>query len=216
MDSPQRAITGTVRDWLERSAGPRRPGDVWLHRGMLKDKDPVSQQEAATEIARELLSGADLDVAPWLGPAIADGWFLLRYQGEGEERHDAEKLLREMIEASGDPDAWQALNAIAARLHEERRRFPDELATWAARVHRGEFTAPPQRQSNKGEPPYARLRRDTLFVRVFVTLRFLGLPKMKSYAAIAEASDVYERAVMRSIEAARLDATPWVRTALAI
>ena len=214
MDSPQRAITGTVREWLERSAGPL-PGDGWLHRGMLKNKDLVSQQERATEIAGKLLDGADLDVLPWLGPAIADGWFLLRYQGQGEERYDAEKLLRAMIEASGDPDAWQALGAIAARLHEERRPFPDELATWAARVHRGELTAPPQRQSNKGEPPYARLRRDTLFVRVFVTLRFLGLPKMKSYAAIAEASDVSERAVMRSIEAARLDATPWIRAALA-
>ena len=123
MDSPQRAINGTVREWLERSAGPL-PGDGWLHRGMLKNKDLVSQQERATEIAGKLLDGADLDVVPWLGPAIADGWFLLRYQGQGEERYDAEKLLRAMIEASGDPDAWQALGLLRPDSTRNAGRFP--------------------------------------------------------------------------------------------
>ena len=123
-------------------------------------------------VVRYWLAGRHPSRIPWRGPSEADNWFALR-ETWGEERQ-SEKL-RNMIDVSDRPDYWEALNLIAARLHDKRQRFPDELADWASQVHRGKIPRPKKRQSNKGQPPYANDVRNFSYADAFDLLGFLGL-----------------------------------------
>ena len=168
--------------------------------GMLTTMDPASAREAAQYLVQLFRDETELSPIPWLGPAIADGWFALRDQEEQR------RFLRRMVEADNDPDAWKALNLIAARLHQERRPFPNELADWASRLHwGGEIREPPKPQGNKGQPPYAFLRRNRRYGWMFFFLhQYLGLPRMECYRAIATECGVSERTVSDGIKAGRL------------
>ena len=162
---------------------------------MLKDMDLAAAQEVARDVVRYMRHGADLSTISWNGPAIAEFWF-----ARDQER---EQLLRRMVEADNDPDAWVALNLIAARLHEERRKFPPELADWACRLHKGEIGPPPKPQSNKGQPPYAHYHRNRWFEQAFFILWIMGLPRMACYEVIATECDAKARTVSEGIKAAR-------------
>lgn len=179
-----------------------------LFRGMNK----AAVHEEAIYVVRYWLAGRHPSRIPWRGPREADNWLAMR-ETWGEERQ-SEKL-RNMIDASDrDPDYWEALNLIAARLHEERQRFPDELADWASQLHRVEIHQPKKRRSNEGQPPYANDVRNFNYADVFGLLGYLGLTaKTERYAAIAAVYEVSERTVADAIKAAgrsdgRLPA-PW-------
>lgn len=185
-------------------------------RRRLADMDPEPQEIEAVRIARRFLKNADLRDVSWLGASIADGWFLLREGGDGEwGGYDADGLLVAMVDASAeDWDAWHGLSEIAARLHEDRRPFPDTLAEWAARVHRGEIEQPRKRQSKAGMPPYAARRRGMKFAGAFYALRSLGVPEGMAYYAIGAAAGKSDRTVERAITSLRRDHPPWVLFAL--
>ena len=172
-----------------------------LREGLFEGMDKVTAQEEATYVVLYLLHETDLSPIPWRGSIEADNWFEMR-ETWGEERQ-AEKL-RNMIEASErDPDYWEALNCIAARLHKERRLFPHDLADWASRLHKGEVLRPPKLQSNKGQPHYANNSRDLWLAHVFSVLQFLGLTsKMECREAIAVACGQSDRTVAKAIKAA--------------
>ena len=199
-----KSVMGSQRraDW-EAAIAKRKRGDddlsgegIWIRVGMLKKMPPAAAREEATYVVRHFRCRADLSPLSWIGPKIAENWFAL-------EKDEAQMILREMVEASTDPDAWEALNLIAARFHEERRPFPRELADWASRLHRGKISPPPKPQSDKGRPPYALHRRNKSFHRVFDFLRLLGLPKMECYDAIADEYGVSRRTVSDGIKASR-------------
>ncbi|MCY4509154.1 MAG: hypothetical protein OXG35_19665 [Acidobacteria bacterium] len=165
----------------------------------------ADRHEEATNVVRYWLARVDCSPIPWRGPKEADNWSAMR-ETWGEERQ-SEKL-RNMITASADdPDYWEALNLIAARLHEERRPFPPELADWASRRHRelsqGEISRPPKKQSNKGQPPYAKDVRDFSYADVFGLLGYLGLTsRTERYEAIATVFGESERTVADAIKTA--------------
>ncbi len=199
---------------------PVEEHNALLSRDLFKGLTEAEAQEEADYVVRYLLHGFDMSTIPWRGSREAENWFAMRSWGEGNgegwdwgEERQAEKL-RNMVEASArDPDYWEALNLIAARLHEEGQPFPAPLAKWAAEVHRGERTAPPKPQAHKGQPPYANDNRNATLAYVFSVLLYLGLPKMMGYTAVAEACDIEERTVMDAIKKAgeqdgRLPA-PW-------
>ena len=183
-----------------------------LRQGLFDGLNKVDAHEEATFIVRYWMHGADTEPIPWRGPVEARNWFQLR-ELWGAER-EAEKL-RNMIEASAhDPDYWQALNLISARLHDERRQFPDALAEWASRMHKREIDPPPKRQSNRGEPHYTNDARNTMFAAVAECLWYLGLTrKAEIYSSISDVCDVSERTVAEAIKsAARSDGrlpAPW-------
>ena len=174
-----------------------------LQKGLFDGLNKVDALEEARYVVRYWLHGADLEPIPWRGPIEADNWFELR-ETWGEERQ-AEKL-RNMIAASADnPDYWQALNLIAARLHAERRRFLDDLAKWASRLHKREIDQPPKPQSDRGRPHYAYDARNWWFASAAECLWYLGLTrKGEIYCAIVKACecDVSERLVADAIKAA--------------
>ena len=199
-----KSVMGSQRraDW-EAAIAKRKRGDddlsgegIWIRVGMLKHMGPAAAREEATYVVRYFRCRADLSPRSWNGPKIAENWFAL-------EEHEAQMFLRQMIEASADPDAWEALNLIAARFHEERRPFPSELADWDRRLHRGEIHRPPKPRSNKGQPPYALHRRNKSFHQVFDFLRLLSLPKMECYAAITAGYEVSRRTVSDGIKVSR-------------
>ena len=169
--------------------------------GLFEGMDKVAVHEEALYVVRYWLHGACLSPIPWRGSREADNWFAMR-ETWGEERQ-LEKL-RNMIEASVcDPDYWQALNLISARLHDERRPFPDELADWACRLHRGELHPPSKPQSHEGRPYYANDNRDSWYASVFMLLWFLGLTsRMECYSVIATECGASERTVADAIKAA--------------
>ena len=171
-----------------------------LREDLFRGMDKVAADEEAMYVVRYWLAGWHPSRIPWRGPSEADNWFALR-EMRGEERQ-SEKL-RNMTDVSDrDPDYWEALNLIAARLHDKRQRFPDELADWASQLHRGEILRPKKRRSNEGQPPYANDVRNFSYAAVFDLLGFLGLTaKMARYAAIAAACRVDERTVSDAIKA---------------
>ena len=213
MDRKRRAAWGSAFAKLDRGEEVSTEEHYeLLCNGLFDGLNKVDVHEEACFVVRYWLHEADIEPIPWRGPAEADGWFQI---GEiwGEERQ-AEKL-RNMIEASAhDPDYWQALNLIAARLHDERRQFPDALAEWASRFHKREIVPPPKRQSNRGEPHYANDMRTSWFASTASCLWYLGLTrKGEIYSAIAAECGVSERIVAEAIKAAersdgRLPA-PW-------
>ena len=172
----------------------------------------VEAREEATYVVRYWIHGADINPLPWRGPVEADNWFELRDMW-GAERQ-AQKL-QNMIDASvHNPDYWQALNLIAARLHDERRQFPDDLATWASKLHKGELDPPAKPQSDRGRPHYAYEVRNSWFASTAACLWYLGLTtKAELYRVIADEYGVSERVVAAAIKVAersdgRLPA-PW-------
>ena len=188
-----------------------------LREGLFKGMNKVAAQDEARYVVRYWLAGLDCSPIPWRGKREADNWFHLR-EDWGKKRQ-AEKLRNMIAAGEHDPDYWDALNLIATRLHEERRRFPAALADWASRLHRGKLhrgkiDRPRKKQSNEGQPPYANDVRNFAYADVFGLLWYLGLTtKMECYSAIAAECGVTERTVIKAIKAAsqqdgRLPA-PW-------
>ena len=163
--------------------------------------DKVSAEEDATFVVRYVLSGRHLLAIPPRGPREAKKWFAMREQW-GAERQ--EEKLRNMIAASKhDPDYWEALDLIAARLHDEGDQFPRVLATWASEVHRGR-SKPRKRQSSQGKPHYANDVRNMWFARAFFFLVYLGLGETKSYEVIANEVGMHRSAVRDAIRSAHV------------
>ena len=172
-----------------------------LREGLFKGMNKVDAGEEARYVVRYWTHGVSLDPIRGRGQAEANNWFKI---GEtwGEERQ-TEKL-RAMIEASEhDPDYFDALNSLCVQFHEKAEPFPDALAAWAIAFHKDERPRPPKRQSNKGEPHYANVIRNSWFATTFELLRYLGLGKMDSYAAIAEVFGLDSAAVANAIRAYR-------------
>ncbi len=65
---------------------------------------------------------------------------------------------------------------------------------------------PPQPRSNRGQPHYAKDRRNKWIAGAFSELASLGLGKMDSYRVIAEELGMSVRTVMNAIQSHRTQA----------
>ena len=160
---------------------------------------------------RYYLGGADLSDLP--GPSVEEAldWFAMR-EAWGPE-FQADKLTN-MIEASEhDPYYWEVLNDIAIQCHALRRRFPARLADWDIEVRLGLRSKPPPPRGNRGQPSYAKDRRNRWIAGAFSGLESLGLGKMDSYRVIAEEIGMSVRTVVNAIQSERVRAgrvqLPW-------
>ena len=178
-----------------------REHDALLCEGLFRGLGEVDAQEEARYVVRYLLSGEDLSDIPPRGPREARNWFAMREEwGAGRQ---TEKL-RNMIAASQhDIDYWTALNEIAIRIQEERRRWPAMLADWDIAVRQGTRSRPARVRGNKGQPYYAKDARNLWIAYAFSVLLHLGLGRTESYYVIADELDKSERTVIYAIQSAR-------------
>ena len=191
MHKQHRGLTPKRREaWDAAIAKLARHEDVTLeeHSALLREGMLGDQNKDVAEEAQLFLTywfrHRRADPIPWLGPAIANSWFSLRdwdrqWTQRGRRRL-SEPTLREYI-AADDFDHWIALNEIAARLHENRERFPSALAVWSADVHRqicdGTFKPPAKERANRGQPPYAHEDRNRLYDSADNWLEHYGMEK---------------------------------------
>ena len=185
---------------------------VLLKKGMFDGLNAVDRLEKAIYVVKYWLRGMDLSPIGPRGELEAKNWFTI-CEHLGLERQ-AEKLRAMVAASSENPDYWDALNFIAARLHEQRAPFPDELADWAMKFHLGNLKKPPKLQSNRGQPSYAQNSRNMLLSDVFGLLGYLGLEsKMERYDAIAEArsmeADTVRKAVSKGRKVSSRLPLPW-------
>ena len=186
MDEERHAAWETVLTMLDRNEeAPHARRVALLQKGIFEGLNKVDSMEEAMYVVRYWLHGVDLSPISSRSQAEATNWFAIA-KNWGLERQ-AEKL-RAMITASSEnPDYWDALNHIAARLHKEREPFPDDLAAWAIEFHQGKIRKPAKQQGNRGEPHYAHDGRNLMLTAVFGLLGYLGLTsRMERYDAIAE------------------------------
>ena len=190
-----------------------------LREGMFKGEPTPDVMEEADYFLRYWCGGLNRDSIRWLGPVLADCWFGLRdWDREwdskipGRTANRAQEALRKYIE-SNDYDHWVALNAIAARLHRERERFPDILADWAAECHEGRSKQPAKERGNKGEPPYAQEDRNRVFAMADDWLEHFGMAHVQdrraAIAGFANRDDVDEEVVRKGLK--RWRDTQWRR-----
>ena len=175
--------------------------DALLRDGLFQGLDDAAAEEEARYVVRYLLSGEDLSEIPPRGPREAENWFAMRDEW-GAERQ-TEKLCNMIAASRHDLDYWTALNHIAIRIQEERRRWPASLADWDIAVRRGAWSRPARPRGKNGRPHYAHDARNLWIAYTFALLVHLGLGKMASYYVIAEELDKNERTVMNAIRSAR-------------
>ena len=112
-----------LREWLERNPDAERPSI-----------------EEAEQIVRELLADADLSELP---PASKDflwgNWVWIK---KNSPHHSGEALRNWIAASKRDPDYWNALKVLAARVLKERHRLPDSLRDWLADVLEGNLARP--------------------------------------------------------------------------
>ena len=198
-----------------------------LRDGLFDGLNLVDEREEAKFVVRYCTHGLDTSEIEWRGVREGEDWFSLMGEPCWEDGSEVEQAiievrrerqaqkLRAMIDRSKDDhDYWIAVNDIAARLHEAREQFPEILADWAAKLHRGELDEPPKRQSNEGQPHYAQDARNSAYGYAFSLLGHLGLTsRMKRYEAIARAFNVSIRTVSDAIKAVEQSdgrlALPW-------
>ena len=172
-----------------------------VHEGMLMEMDKADAQELGRCFVELWFAGEDLSDIPWCGVEWANDWFATDEVWGSDGR--AEMLL-DLIDASDDdPDARDALNHIAIRLHAERRRWPGALADWDIEVRRGLRPKPAQRRGNRGQPPYAKDRRNRYIASAEFLLGWLGMGKMDSYHVIGDVLGMSPRAVANAVRSAR-------------
>ena len=141
---------------------------------LLKGLGKAVAEEEARYFLRYWFGGEDLSDLPRRGWEEAQNWFFMR-EAWGPELQ-AEKL-RHMIEASEhDPDYWEVLNYIAIHCHALRRRWPAMLADWDIEVRVGLRSRPPQPRGNRGQPRYAKDRRNEWIAGAFSGLQSLHTP----------------------------------------
>ena len=176
------ALRALIRKKLHEEDAPSQEFDALLHEGMLRGLEKDVAQETATYVARYWLAGEDLsDILP-RGVQEANDWFAA---GEIFGREYRPELLRNLIDASEhDFEAWEGLKYMGIRLHAERRRWPAALADWEIKARLRPRRKPPQRRGNRGQPPYAKARRNRHIYTAVRLLCWLGMGRMDSYHVV--------------------------------
>ena len=182
-----------------------------LREGMFKGHYSDVAEEADLFL-KYWLHGLNRLPLSWLGEAIGDHWFHLRDWDRQWGSNRADKALREYVAAT-DFDHFMALNTIAARLHRERKPFPDVLADWAAEFHEGKHKQPSKERGHKGHPPYAYEDRNENFFMADNWLEYFGMTLSADRCAVISRFTDDDENVVRKGLARRRDNSwrrvPW-------
>ena len=145
-----------------------------LREGMFKGVSKADAAEEAYLFLQYWVHSLNRSPLLWLGEAIGHHWFHLCDWDRQWGSNRADKALREYVAAT-DFDHWTALNTIAARLHRERKPFPDVLADWSAEFHEGKHKPPRKERGHKGLPPYVHEGRNAAFFMADNWLEHFGM-----------------------------------------
>ena len=179
---------------------------VWP-KGLLAGMGRAEAEEEARLFLRYYLGGADLSDIDPRGWEEAKDWFATREKQRPEVQTER---LRNMIEASDyDRDYWDALVYISMMFLAERKPLPARLAGWNIENLMELRHKPRRRRGNKGQPPYAKDRRNKWIAGTFSGLQSLGLAKMEGYRIIADEIGLSQRTVMKAIRSVPRVPRPW-------
>lgn len=201
MDEQSRAAwQAVIRKKLRGEDVPSEEINALAPQDLLKGLGKAAAEEEARYFVRYWFGGEDLSDTPPQGISEGHNWFAILEQW-GPERQ--EEKLRNMIDASEqNPDYWDALTYIEVQLLCARIPWPDILADWELEVRMGLRSKPPAR-GNRGQPPYAKDRRNGWIAGAFFCLGYLGMGKMESYRLIADELGMSRRTVMNAIRSNR-------------
>ena len=210
MDEKRRVAWESAIAKLDRGEEvPAKEHDALLREDMFKGPSGTDIPEEADLFLRYWLHGGGLSPTGYRGEGVGHRWFSLGDWDQEYGRNRSDEALQNYVEASEyDYDYYLALNTIAARLHRERKPFPEILADWAVKLHdrlrEGTHKPTLRDRGNKGQPRYAFENRDMAFFAADSWLEHFGMNlKNDRLAAIAGYAELNEDVVRKAIEKGR-------------